>query len=407
MLIKPVIAFMFGLFVSSLHSQEKLDKWIDQMESPVTDKRIEAVLKIGELLPTADEIDADKGYAVLFNALGDHTSLVQSASRMHLAKLRGEALPYLKKYIESDQLSEFSMACEAIKSIGPESKEFLPVIAKRLDGDSEKFLMAALHAMRVMDREALMPYLDKTIKALDSKNFNVQLSACRVIVQIGELAKKAGPRLVKLLEEGIASSRSWASIALGAIGPHEDYDVVDLLSQRLDRFYLVDRERALVGLAYLGPEAKAALPAVEKLMKARNKSVQHVAARTRWKITGEADPTVDVLIPLLPTIEYGADAMDILAEMESAAKKAVPYLIEQTKSAEPPSRESAVYALAAIGAEAESAIPELKNLIKKEKDRLIREAAELAIQTIKEALEAQSKKADSTESDNSKATDKK
>jgi HEAT repeat protein len=220
------------------------------------------------------------------------------------------------------------------------------------------------------------------IAKLDSKNFNVQLSACRVIIQIGHPARKAGPRLVNLLEEGIASSRSWASIALGAIGPHEDYDVVDLLSQRLSRFYLVDRQRALVGLAYLGPEAKAALPAVEKLMNDPTKSVQATSARTRWKITGETEKSVEILIPLLPTMEHGVEAMDVLAEMESAAKTAVPALIQQTRSPEAPSRESAVYTLAAIGAAARSAIPDLEKVAAKDNDRLIREAAKFAIQSI-------------------------
>ena len=86
--------------------------------------------------------------------------------------------------------------------------------------------------------------------------------------------------------------------------------------------------------------------------------------------------------------------MDILAEMESAAKKAVPFLIEQTKSSEPSTRESAVYALAAMGVEAISAIPDLKKVIARDKDRLIREAATYAIKTINEAKEARDKAAE-------------
>ena len=392
MLARVLIFAMFGLFTSALFAQENLDHWLEQYKSPKSDDRIEAVLKVGEMLETLDEVDAEKAYEFMFQAFADRTSLVQSAAKVRLAQRPDGAVPYLKKFIDSEKERDFLMACEAIKSIGPEAKIYLPGIVKRLDGKVEHLRLAALHAMRVMDGEDLLPYLDQVIAALDSENFNVQLSACRVIIQIGEPAKKAGPRLVKLMEEGIVSARSWASIALGAIGPHEDYDVVDLLSQKLPEFYLVDRERALIGLAYLGPNAKKALPAVEKLMVDESKSVEHVAARTRWKITGDADKSVEVLIKLLPTMEHGADSMDILAEMEGAAKKAVPFLIEQTLSTEAASREGAVYALAAIGAESETALPRLKKIASKDKDRMIREAAKLAIESIHEAKNEENKK---------------
>ena len=75
--------------------QKTLEHWLEQFESTKNDERIEAALKVGELLPSADEVDADKGYQRLFLALGDRASLVQSAARMQLTKLGGEALPCL------------------------------------------------------------------------------------------------------------------------------------------------------------------------------------------------------------------------------------------------------------------------------------------------------------------------
>ena len=308
MLFRVYFITMFGLFSSAAFAQESLEHWFEQYNSKKNDDRIESVLKVGDLVDTADEVDAEKAYEFIFRAFGDHAELVQSAAKVRVAQRPTEALPYLKKFVDSGKRKDFAMACEVIKTVGAEAKIYLPGIVKRLGDDDEMIRMAALHAMRVMNSKDLLPYLDQTISALDSKNFNVQLSACRVIIQIGEPAKKAGPRLVKLMEEGIVSARSWASIALGAIGPHEEYDVVELLSEKLTEFYLVDRERALVGLAYLGPQAKKALPAVEKLMADPSKSVEHVAARTRWKITGEVEPSVQVLIKLLPTMEHGADS---------------------------------------------------------------------------------------------------
>ena len=180
--------------------------------------------------------------------------------------------------------------------------------------------------------------------SLDSEDFNIQLSACRVISKMGPKARKAGPRLVKLLEEGNASARSWASIALGAIGPHEQYDVVELLEQRLDRFYVIDRERALKGLAFLGTEATSTLPKIKKLMDDPTKSVQHIAAQTHWKITRNSEPAIDTLITLIPSMVHSGDTMDIIAEMGADGKKAIPEIIKQLKHPEATHREAACYA---------------------------------------------------------------
>ena len=72
--------------------------------------------------------------------------------------------------------------------------------------------------------------------------------------------------LEQLFLTGLPSSRSWAGIALGAIGPVEDVDSVKLLSSRLDAFTQIDKERALLALAIMGPEADDAKNAVYETM---------------------------------------------------------------------------------------------------------------------------------------------
>jgi HEAT repeat protein len=379
--LKIWIAIGAGILLSDV-----FDDLIQQANEGKEQQRITAVMRLGAKLAELSPERQRVAVMSIVDRTADDSDNVSSAARTQIAEnakfvnlhlgpyfqdTRGEFLPYAK-------------ACESIKVIGPAARIWLPQLQENLDHEERNFRLATLHALRSLDGKDLLPLLDPVIKALDDSDFNVQLSACRVIIKMGADAKKAGPRLVQLMQQGILSSRSWASIALGAIGPHEEYDVVQLLVDRLGMFYVFDRERALQGLAYLGANANAALPQVEKLMNSPEKSVQHIAARTYWKITGQAEPAVKVLITLVPRMEYGVDAMDILAEMGTEAASAVPELVKQLKSDEVHSREAAVYALAAIGAPAAVALKPLKELLS-DKDLLVRAAAEKAINTIEQS----------------------
>lgn len=381
-----IAVMMFMLL--TVGSRDQVEDLIKQAASEDVSERLEAVLELGQWLPKLpDEFQSQVAEAIV-NALADDSEDVRAAAGMRIAENSAIINMNLQPFLNSQEPLPFTKACEAIKAIGPEARIWLPLIEKKLDLNERIYKLAALHALRVLDGKDLLPLLEKIIQALDHPDFNVQLSACRVIVQIGPDAKKAGPHLVKLLENGIASSRSWASIALGAVGPHEDYDVVDLLVERLSRFYLVDRQRALEGLALLGPEAKLALPQVEALMNDPTKSVQHTAARTHWKISGSSELAVKTLIPLISTMEHGVESMDILAEMGPQAQDSMEALIIQLKSSELPMREAAVYALAAIGPNAAAAVGPLREL-QRDPDLLIRAAAENAIKKIEQVAPQQ------------------
>lgn len=368
---------------------DNVDELIKLTDSEKRNVRIVAINELGRLIPNLESEDQKRVAEKIVGAVSDPASLVVSAAKMQMAQHPEIYNNFLGPFMKSKELRPFAQGCESIKAIGAPARIWLKQLGENLDNKVERFHLASLHALAHLQDQDLLPLLDKVIEKLDSKDFNIQLSACRVLAKIGPKANKAGPRLVRLLEDGIASSRSWASIALGAIGPHEDYDVVKLLDERLDRFYLIDRQRALEGLAYLGDHAKPTLPKVEKLMKDLSKSVPHTAARTHWKITGDAGKAIEVLVRLVPSMDFGVDSMDVLAEMGHEAKPAVPNLVKQLESPEAPTREAAIYALAAIGKGAKDAIGPLKKMDKDE-DVLIRAAAEMAIGKIKQATEEQS-----------------
>lgn len=385
-----MIVFLIAALTSliSCGPADELQDLIEKSNSKIRNERIAATDAIGNLVPKLTG-DAKKTAAEkIISSVASGTDLVVSAAKLHMAEKPDLYNEYLGPFLSADEFVKIAQGCEAIKAIGAPARKWLPQLKKYLDKEERNFHLAALHALAYLEGKDIEPLMDKVIQRLESKDFNVQLSACRVLAKIGAPANKAGPKLVELLKNGNPSARSWASIALGAIGPHEEYSVVELLEERLDYFYLVDRQRALEGIAYLGEHAKPALPKIEKLMKLESKSVQHTASRTHWKVTGDATLAVDTLIKLLPTMEYGVDSMDILAEMGREAKKAVPDLMKQLKSTEAGHREAAVYALASIGADAKSAIEALKKMDKDE-DVLIRSAAKKAVATIEASVKTE------------------
>ncbi|MEM9413387.1 MAG: HEAT repeat domain-containing protein, partial [Planctomycetota bacterium] len=116
-----------------------------------------------------------------------------------------------------------------------------------------------------------------------------------------------------------------------------------------------------------------------------SKSVEHIASRTYWKVTGDSEKAVKKLIALTSTMEFAMESMDILGEMGEVASAAVPALIKQLSNPEVPYREAAIYALAKIGTGAEPALPKLKSM-NSDKDVLIQAAAQDAIKKIEAAM---------------------
>ena len=157
--------------------------------------------------------------------------------------------------------------------------------------------------------------------------------------------------------------------------------MVEILDGKLDKFLLLDKQRALQGLALIGPPAKAALPNIERLMKDNSQSCPHDAAFAYWKISGDSDLPVSVLVELLSNIDFQAETIDLLGDMGPAAKTSVPALIKLLGSDEVHLREGAVLSLGAIGPVAKAALPALRKL-KNDPDLLIRSAADRSIKEI-------------------------
>ena len=155
------------------------------------------------------------------------SELTQSAAEISISKIGRDVLPAIKDALTSKNRREIAAACYAVKAIGPTAVDLLPQVFELLES-SDPFLqrcgLLALQGVGDEAFEAIEPVAD----CLDSDDFNVHCMACRFLEKYGPDALPAEERLVKILDHGNPSSRGWAAIVLGAIGPTDKNDIVPM-----------------------------------------------------------------------------------------------------------------------------------------------------------------------------------
>ena len=387
------ILFLFSTSADgSFVDQQDQDPLFKAAADAKTEERVEALLT----LATRGE-ELDRVVPLLAHASINMTGLVQSAGQAGIERLGGAATEHLKPLFDSGERSDYLAACSAMRFIGKDAKQLLPQATKALDGDDRTMKMAGLFALSNMGEEAV-PYLPQIRKLLDDDDMNNRIWALRVIESLGPAASDLGKKVLTMMKEDVVSARGRAAIALGAIGLSEEYDVVTELKQKLNAFTQIEKERALIGLGYLGEKAKAAVPEIEELMTTPSRNCTVPAATARWRITGDHQMSVNTLLKRMDNISDRTNAVQELEKFGPLAADAVQPLIDLLKSQDPividneALRESAIITLGSIGAKAKSAIPVLKDVAQNSKDALMRYSANESIEAIKAATEDQPKK---------------
>jgi HEAT repeat protein len=286
-----------------------------------------------------------------------------------------------------------------MKSIGPGCEIYLKDIKRLLVSDEPMRRRCGLYALQGMG-DAGKSAMQEIISCVSDMDLNNQCSACRVLESYGTDAIDAEEALLKLFNEGGPSTRGWAAVCLGAIGPtSSDVNVAELLTERLANnanarpLTPTEQERILIGLAHLGPEASGAVDVVLEKMNGKNKYVSGHAAYAHWKITGDSTKALAKLKELLAISHHQSDAMFLISKMGPEAASLAKGVGRGLGSAEAGTREQASIALGNMGASANEFLDELENR-KKDKDALVRVAARRAIAQIKDDVkELEEKKA--------------
>ena len=266
------------------------------------------------------------------------------------------AIQALAAAMESPERTLQFSAGDALRDIGQKA---IPVLVSILDKSTNSD--ARISASRALEDLALLGLLSGEeaprvvpvlIEMLNDENVQVAIAATKILRRIGPDARAAAPALLRLLgDESNAALASRAASALGGIGSVTDAIVPALMGATISTIPDV-RVSAVEALGDIGPDARAALPAlIRTLRECEDEDLRDAVVRT----LGSIGPATDEVIPAL---------------------------IEAAKSTDEDVRNSAVDALGYIGPRAGEAVPTLTEMLRKSVDTDLRNSIQTAIEEI-------------------------
>jgi HEAT repeat protein/WD40 repeat protein len=301
----------------------------------------------------------------LSDALRDPDTSVRLEAATALGQFGPDAVPALAKALkDSDELLRRDV-CGALAAIGPEAKAAVPALVGALKDPSPIVRLAAVRALGEIGQWT-KEVVDALAAILRDKNAMIRAAA---VTALGETGKPGVASLQEALTDENAGVRNEAAFMLGQLGPEAKPAIVPL------RRLLKDTEPgvrigAACALARISPEDTKSSVAllVDGLKDAKNFRLLGGITSALGRIGPQAKAAVPALIELLR--EGGPDLKPLAAEalgcIGPEAKLAVPLLIEALKDEIQPIRFSATFALKRIGPEAKTAEAALTDALKDE-----------------------------------------
>jgi HEAT repeat protein len=222
----------------------------------------EAVPVLIEALAYLDDRDLD-----VFDVPGALAQLGPSASA---------AIPTLMRLVEKN--CDQPLVQKALVQIDPEAKQCLPALILALNHKDHEIVATAANCLGLLGPRAkdCAPALAKTISKEFEKDDgidwldNPQVSAVKAIGRIGASGRGDGISALIAALQGDHSTAEAAATVLGSVGPEAKAAVPALIEavqakEKDDENWFV-RKAAALALARIGPEARPAVPVLRKLM---------------------------------------------------------------------------------------------------------------------------------------------
>jgi HEAT repeat protein len=198
-----------------------------------------------------------------------------------------------------------------------------------------------------------------TAKELKSDKEADKIKGLDALAARGEKAAEAVKPIEELLKDKSATVRAHAALALGAIGLQAK-DSVTALAQLLKDPEDVVRRSALRALRSIHPGPPVMVPICTKLLEDPDPAMR---VRVLGAIADCGVEAVPGLIAALKDDKAAYWALIILRDIGPAAKDAVPAIIEKLKDKQPRIRMEAVLTLGALGDAADTAEPQIAELL--------------------------------------------
>jgi HEAT repeat protein len=279
-----------------------------------------------------------------------------------------ERLLYDKKILQESPVAREIVI--ALGNIGPKARAAAPRLRTLLGeigsygapiANTSSYRVETVEALWKIthNRSFVIPYLAKMKGTVNDRQDGIRA--------LGRIGVPALPTLIALLDDDDDTRREEAAKALGTISPTNS-EVINALSETL----LLQGERngylrscAAISLGQIGTDAKAALPILKK--RAFDQGDMH-CANAVWMITNDPDETVPCLIAVLkkgvrypsnigtagppenpePNNRFRIQAAELLAEIGSRSRSALPSLREASKNEDSALRDSAKKAIEKI-----------------------------------------------------------
>jgi HEAT repeat protein len=364
---------------------------LKRSESPTASRR-EAAFALGRIGEPADRRDAATAGDIvpaLIVALTDNTKEVREQAAEALGWIgpaaRG-AVPALTAALKDDEARVSIRACQALSLIGdPESARALLAAFQdtrtevaaaagqalwRLGRNTEPILPALLSAAQgpveksAPARELLALFGSRVVsllvKELHADEAGRREAAADVLGRIGPPARTAVPALIDALQDKSSAVALMAAMALAQIDSTRGGAAVKLLADSLDK------PGAVLALANLGPNARAAVPALIAALRPRktNADPDSIRLYARLALARIGKPAVPALIEALKDKREGVapQAAEALGWVLPPPKEAVPALCMAIQNDR---AHAAAYAnaLGQLGPPARSAVPDLTDLL--------------------------------------------
>jgi HEAT repeat protein len=290
------------------------------------------------------------------------------------------AVPALiRRLQEDDDPHVRSPSAYALGRIGPAAKAALPALTKALrDSDGHVRINAADALRRIDNSSAGVPALIEVCKDPGPSN---RCTAAMVLGDFGPAAKDAVPALLELLKDSDPYIPSYAAFALWQVAKHERAIPA-----------LIDTGPASEFLGRIGPEAKAAVPALIRAAGDKDAFAAFRAIDALGRIGPEARTALPVIRPFLKSGDVRQVAAAFALWQIERSPEGIPVLIQALKyqglkyddddaHRGDLIRWRAADALRDIGPQAKAAIPALRAALYDE-DMTVRHAAVGALKRI-------------------------
>jgi HEAT repeat protein len=262
----------------------------------------------------------------------------------------GKKLPEWLQLLHSAENPKHRRAAViALGIIGPKVDGVVPALGKALRKDAEADVRReAAQVLRDMG-EAAADATEALAEALKGdKDDGVRATAAAALGRIGREARPGIPALIAALKDKHPGTRSAAADSLGQFGA-DARDAIPALAQSLDdpandRF---TRAHSAISLTRIGAEADTAVPILTKVLQEKTAGDPADVARFREVI------------------------VDSLGHYGPRAGESVPALIHLARESPLNLRRKAVVVLGKVGPDSRSALPVLREILKKETDKTL------------------------------------